>query len=107
MMMKFSEGNWDGIVVEDKKGPNKLSKTSKKWSKEADLGKSLMTLMKIKWKDAKKLEGCMASQGESMPGTAACGKALSKEGFGSYDKLNDSLVARTEKRIYCFYERYV
>lgn len=71
MTMKFSKGNCDGIVVEDKRVLSKLSKTSMKWSKKASLGKLLMTL-KVKWKDAKKLEGCVASTGESMPGRTAC-----------------------------------
>lgn len=63
MTMEFSEGNCDGIVVEDKRVLSKLSKTSKKWSKEASLGKSLMTP-----KDAKKLEGCVASRGRACQG---------------------------------------
>lgn len=100
--MKFSEGNCDGIVVEDKRVLSKLSKTSKKWSKEGSLGKSLMT-PKVKWKDAKKLEGCVASREESMPGKATCMKALSWEDFGSYENLKNSLVARTQKeRTHCF-----
>lgn len=74
MTMKFSKGNYDGIVVEDKRVLSKLSKTSKKWSKEIPLGKSLM-IPQVKLKDAKKLEGCVASSGESMPGRAACAKA--------------------------------
>lgn len=68
MMMKFSKGNRDGIVVEDKRVPSKLGKISKKWSKEASLGKSLMQYVKGTLKDGKKPEGCVAGRGRACQG---------------------------------------
>lgn len=42
MMMKFSKENLDGIGVKDRGILSKLSKASKKWSKEASPGKSVI-----------------------------------------------------------------